>query len=76
MKNFFNTLKLNKQLLISIFMTIMIYLTLVIQGVVKNYNILSLCIAIILILYINKIDLFDKKNYKITIGLALLVRYV
>lgn len=71
MKNFFNTLKLNKQLLISIFMTIMIYLTLVIQGVVKNYNILSLCIAIILILYINKIDLFDKKNYKITIGLAL-----
>lgn len=71
MKEIFNIIKTNKKILVSIIIGVIIYLTLVIQGIIKNYNVLSLSLILILILYINKIDLFNRKNYKLSIGLAI-----
>ena len=71
MKAFLNLIKNHKQIIISLIMGILICLTLVIRNVLENYNILLISIILILILYIQKLDLFNKKHYKISIALAL-----
>lgn len=61
----------NKQGILSLIMGFLVYVTLVLQNVLNNFDILSLLMIFIFILYVQKMDLFNKQDRKMALGLAI-----
>lgn len=66
-----NIILKNKQLLLSLIMGFSIYATLSFQKYIAHFNVLFLVVLVLLISYIYKSDLFNKKYTKLCISLSL-----
>lgn len=65
------SLKKKIKLILPFIMGFLVYLTLVLQDILPNFNILSLLLILSFILYIQKIDLFNRKYCKVSFFLSL-----